>query len=375
MPALTTEMTRLPPDWTRDVATLWRRLEGSADPSFFQSWTWLGCDAAMRFNRPVLLTTREAGEVVGAALFNRSHPFGLWWLHETGRSRDDAVFIEHNGPLVSGSAQERSDRLVSILGQAVRLGRAVHLSGVSDEVLAAAERTGAVVDRLRSEAAPFIDLSRMEDKAGYFDQLSRNTRQQLRRAERHYGCVRVVRADTGAEGLIFFGELVALHTKSWEARGLPGGFQTDAVLRFHRAMIPRGITAGEIDLFRIEGGAGVIGYLYNFRRLGRVFAYQSGFDYDGNSAQFKPGLTCHVAAIGWYLERSAQSYDFLAGDSQYKRSLSNAQNTLHWLVMARSIHPRAWLTHARRLKRSGVALLLHPPSRPREPLLLGDDGC
>ena len=47
----------------------WQSLQARAAPSFFQSWTWVGCLAEDRFPDPVLLEASEAGETVALALF------------------------------------------------------------------------------------------------------------------------------------------------------------------------------------------------------------------------------------------------------------------------------------------------------------------
>jgi CelD/BcsL family acetyltransferase involved in cellulose biosynthesis len=63
----------------------------------------------------------------------------------------------------------------------------------------------------------------------------------------------------------------------------------------------------------------------------KVFFYQSGFMYS-NDNRLKPGLVTHTEAIKYYLGRGLDEYDFLAGDSQYKQSLSNAERHMLWLT-------------------------------------------
>ena len=78
-----------------------------------------------------------------------------------------------------------------------------------------------------------------------------------------------------------------------------------------------------------------VGYLYNFRYRDRIYAYQSGLRYE-EDPRLKPGLLCHALAI----DRAAADptlriYDFLAGDSRFKRSFANAMEPLDsWVVAA-----------------------------------------
>jgi CelD/BcsL family acetyltransferase involved in cellulose biosynthesis len=104
------------------------------------------------------------------------------------------------------------------------------------------------------------------------------------------------------------------------------------VQRFHQALIGRGVASGVVDLLRISAGRRLIGVLLNLRAGDCVASYQSGFDYAGASPSEKPGLTCHHAAIEHARNLGAVAYDFLAGDSRYKRSFSQADRALHWLT-------------------------------------------
>jgi CelD/BcsL family acetyltransferase involved in cellulose biosynthesis len=83
-------------------------------------------------------------------------------------------------------------------------------------------------------------------------------------------------------------------------------------------MFPR----GAIQVLRAEG----VGVLYNFVDRGRVYFYQSGFHYSPDN-RLKPGLVMHYLAVEHCLSNpELAEYDFLAGDSQYKRSLGMRQH-------------------------------------------------
>ena len=322
------------------VAADWQALEARAGASFFQSWTWTGCCAAERFAHARLLRVERDGALVGLALLNRTRsPRGeRLWLGESGDAALDAIYVEHNGPLL-----ERGDTgllpacLRGLLAQAGPRGRILRLSGVDGATLAAARAAGAV-RLLRQQPAPFVDLTVLaEGNDGYLASLSPNTRYQLRRSDRSYaaaGKLGLHRAATLAEALAFLDALAALHQATWTARGQPGAFASPAFVRFHRTLLTRAMPRGEADLLRICAGSHVIGYLYNFRHHGRVLAYQSGFDYAAAPQHGKPGLTCHHAAIAQARRDGMARYDFLAGGDRYKTSLANASVMLHWLEAA-----------------------------------------
>lgn len=303
----------------------WDALAERAGASFFQRWTWVGALAAERYPRPVLIEAAENGQTVGLALANRTGWPPMLHLHESGDPAWDSVFIEHNGPVVM---PDRPDVLRAMLAAL----RPALLSGVGDGVRDAARGLGDAL--IQTRLAPFRDLAAP-------DPVSRNTRQQLARSARAYGDVTVAAAAAVAQARDWFTALMALHTARWAARGQPGAFASPGVVRFHHALIGDGVPAGTVQLLRVAAGSAAVGYLYNFRAGGTVYAYQSGFDYAGVSGMQKPGLTSHAAAIGWYQAQGYARYDFLAGDSQYKRSLASGAVPLHWMRLRPAWDPRA----------------------------------
>lgn len=319
------------------LGAVWRGFEGAAGASPFQRWAWVGCLAAERYPDPLLVQAHRGGTLLGLALFNRRR--GRLWLHESGDPDLDAIYIEHNGPLLAPEA-DRDVVLDGILRCARGWSGQAVLSGVGDTVRAAARRTGAAVVQ-RSGAAPYVDLAALPPGLGYLDTLSRNARQQLRRSARAYGEVRLERAATPAQALAYLDALAALHTASWRARGKPGAFARPGVLRFHQALVAQGAPAGDVDLLRVSQGGADVGYLYNLRAGGLVCAYQGGFNYAAAPPHGKPGLLCHHLAIEAARAAGDLTYDFLAGDGRYKDSLANAARTLHWLRLLPRWHPRA----------------------------------
>lgn len=327
----------------------WRRFALAAGSSFFQDWTWVGCLAAERYPDPVLLETFRDGELVALALFNRRatrRATESLYLHESTDPALDSTFIEHNGPLISiADPVLRQSVLGHLLARAMNdavgeghgRARRLVLSGVAPDCAGAALLTGGVVNESSTRLAPYVDFSLLPPTQPFIERLSRNTRHQLRRSNRQYaekGALLLRRAETVETGLEFLAELIRLHNITWNARGKPGAFATQAVRRFYQALIATGVPNGEVDMLQVTGANDVVGYLMNFRHRGIVSAYQSGFNYGGATQHQKPGLTCHFLAIEAYRAQGVTVYDFLAGPDRYKLSLANAQRWLHWLTVA-----------------------------------------
>ena len=320
MPSVVTQ-TPLTPDSLAALGPRWDAFAATCGASFFQRWTWMG---AIPFPHPVLIEATESGQTVGLALAGRRGPLHL---SQTGDPVLDGVFIEHNGPLF---APGRTDVCRAML----RAMRPVVLPGVLDAVLQAARGVGRV-SHLQTRLAPVCDLTRPAPH-------SRNMRQRLARSARDYGPLRVERAPDANAALGAFELLVDAHTKIWRARGQPGAFHAPGVLAFHHAVIARGVPEGTVDLLSISAAGGAIGHLYNFRQGATVHTYQSAFAYDSATAMQRPGLSSHIAAMAWYAVQGVTRYDFMAGDSQYKRSLSTGSEPLHWLQLRTPWDPRGW---------------------------------
>lgn len=314
----------------------WQALEAVAEgASFFQGWAWVGCLAEERFPDPVLLrATAPGGRLLGLALFNRRGR--RLCLTESGEAALDAPFVEHNAPLVAEGADAAAVRraLLQTAWNVTGVRRLV-LGGVPPALSAAA---GGTAWRTQERQAPFIDLDAVRAAApggDWLGTLSANARYQIRRSDRRYAArggaaPALAVAATEAEALAWLEALARLHASTWQARGQPGAFADRFAWRFHRALVQRALAAGQLQLLRVAAGSVEVGYLYNFRARGRVYAYQSGLALEAAGAHEKPGLTCHALAVQRALAAGDSVYDFLAGAQRYKRSLANAEAFLLW---------------------------------------------
>lgn len=335
-----------------ELGSLWTDLQQRSRHSFFTSWGWLRCwlENLPQGVRPHALIAETPDGVVGLGLLNRHRRWrtkvvaatGLF-LNETGDELLDQLTVEHNGLLAdSGRAAEVHRVCLEFLLEQVADWDELYFGGVD---------VGGCLSQLLD--APPVNIRRRVIKdcgcatvnldelratgADYFEKLSGNTRQKLRRSIRLYeadGHLKLDCADSLADANRFFDELRRLHQDHWNSKGQPGAFGHEFCDRFHRKLIADRWPHGEIQLLRIRTDAGAVGYLYNFVYGGRVSCYQSGFTYDVDPKR-KPGLVSHVLAVQYNLERGAAVYDFLGGDSRYKQSLCTDTEALRWYVWQR----------------------------------------
>ena len=275
--------------------------------------------------------------VAGTVLLSRRSkrgpvPVHLLVIGTGAEDGENSPWVEYNDVLCRAGYEDRvADSLAGVL--ATMQWDRLYLPGFAGDSVLERLFKGPLPGTRDSVAKPslFVPL----DGGGaesYERALSKNTRSQLRRSLKLYaerGPVELTAAATPDEAVAFMEELGGRHRALWQRRGGVGGFRTDEIMRFHRGLIARGQAASHVDLVVARAGGAAIGYLYNFVHRGKVYFYQSGFEYEADP-KLKPGLCTHALAIEHYGELGFAEYDFLAGDARYKRSLAQGERELSW---------------------------------------------
>lgn len=329
----------------------WRALEPIAGRGFFLSWSWIGTWLATLPPdiEPFLLRAQRGGATLGIALAVERSGARALYLNATGDRDLDAIYIEHNGFLCEMSAERAVlNALAAWCPQAQPPLDALHLPGI-----AAAARRGRLVEELQEAPGFAMNLTRVAKAGGDVGAaLGGKVRQQLRRARRAYearGALELSEAASIGEALAFFDAMKRLHIASWQRRRRRHAFATPYFEHFHRALIDREFGHGAIQLLRIAVAGTPIGYLYNFRSNGIVYAYQSGFD-DGHRG-LSPGVVSHALALAHNAKRGERLYDFLAGANRLKENFATNRYRLVWQVLRRPRLDHRLRAAARQIKR------------------------
>jgi len=336
----------------------WRALEAVAERGFFLSWAWIGNWLATLppTIEPFLLRARRVDATIGLALGVEHDGAGRTllparglYLNATGDRALDAIYIEHNGFLCEMSAERAVlSALGAWFGRAQPALDALYLPGIAAPI-----GPGRLLDERQEEPGFAMELARVTAAGGDVAAvLGGNARQQLRRTMRGYerrGVLSLVEAGSVAQALAFFQAMKLLHVASWQRRRRRHAFSTPHFEHFHRALIEREFARGGIQLLKIATGDEAIGYLYNFRRGGIVYAYQSGFD--DREHGLSPGVASHALAAAHNAARGERLYDFLAGANRLKQSFATLRYALCWQVLRRPRLDHRLRAAARRLRR------------------------
>jgi hypothetical protein len=329
-------------------ASSWERIhEMCPDASFFLSREWVDCwltTFGPQLN-PDLVVFLSDGKVVACCLlvwrtqWIKGVPLRRVFLNCAGEDETDSTCIEYNGLLSRpGYGDEATNALSELLRS--RYWDELLLQGLASDSSLYTMATALGNVEFSEHASHYVDLCRLRDDGIEFDAvLSSNTRQQIRRSKRLYEELKgpcVLRsAATKVEAEEILQRLAKLHQTSWQDRGRPGVFLSPRFFDFHRNLVWTAFDRQKILLMEMRAGDEVVSALYSFLDRGRVYFYQSGFQHSSDG-RLKPGLLAHYLAIRHCLEHSRlKEYDFLAGESQYKRSLAASSRTLRWISVLR----------------------------------------
>lgn len=340
---MTVDLDMIPLAERSRIRDVWCALEAASPPPYFLSWAWVATwlDSLPTSAEVALCVARRAGAPVAAFFLGAR----TRWRHRVVRSRElhwnmtghdayDEICIEYNGMVHDGAPPPLAEIVARLPGDWDE----VYLPALDADGPIARGLTGLAADldplRVRNDGrvpAPTVDLAKVRDAVDYLKLLGGSTRSQIRRSQKLYGARGKLALEVAAsldQARSMFDELVALHRHAWRDRGESGAF-LPFVHDFHRRLIERRFTAGEIQLLRVRAGDTTVGCLYNFVSRGEVLFYQSGLAYE-TDGKLKPGLVCHALAIEHAARAGHRWYDFLAGQSRYKQSLATDARALVW---------------------------------------------
>jgi hypothetical protein len=258
-------------------------------------------------------------------------PFKVRSVHlgTAGEPRGEGVFVEYNRILVE--PEHRRGFALALLNE-LRGEPGWHelsLDGFAPEDAAPFLEAEPLLEA-RPEACLTMDLRSAESANGtVLSALGSGTRRQVRRGLKALGeDVETEWAETPEHALDILAELIELHQRHWIALGHPGAFASPRFVGFHRELVPRLLPKDAVILFRVRADGRTVGCLYNFIERRRVLSYQTGFA--PHPGRTSPGVVSFALCMQACFERGLTEYDFLAGDSAYKRQLSTTTRELVW---------------------------------------------
>ena len=337
------------------IRWLWNRngqiCKAAADCSYFQSWGWIGAWLmhVARDLQPVVIRVYTGTRLVGAGVFVsgsiKRHGFidsRAMFLNEYPFPGKNMV-IEYNGLLAErGHENAVYEEVIRYLLREYLDYDEFHFGAIVEDAgirrLETEANTGVDIITNELSTAWQIDLSQLAPGLDAFlASLSNNRRSQIKRSIRAYeesGPICLFEAKNTDEALEFMEGLKALHAKRWESRGKPGAFANSLWERFHRALVSTRFDEGEIQLIRVANSRATIGYVYNLVWRNQIHVMQTGFGIPADR-RLQPGYVVHAMAVILNRSKGMVLYDFMHGDSLYKRILCNQSREMRWVIFQR----------------------------------------
>lgn len=326
------ELSAIPPLY--QLETDWLALQAATIGSFFLSWSWIGTwlklvidTADLQLFRcycddELIAMTIVSHNNIKRRVFFQSRILTLNELTDN----DWNMFIEYNGVLAKpGHESFALERLLDSLNDTGNCWDEIQITNIPQESYSRLRNSRELQTRDESSQPLWIAPLNTDTTAdSIISQMSKNRRWQIRRTFKEYekqGPLTVNVARDVDEALDYFEQMGVLHTQRWQRTGSNGAFSRPRWVEFHQNLIRQAFDRGEIQLLRITCGARAIGYLYNLLWRDTVHMLQSGFVTE-QSNTLRPGYVSHILAMQLNAQQGAQQYDFMIGDSEYKRTLA-----------------------------------------------------
>ncbi len=316
---------------TSTIEHKWRELEQRSDQSFFLSWYWIGT-WLKTINKPwKLLEVISDGQTVGLGILvehltirNGVIISKRLLLHRTDIKATDQIWIEYNDFLIQNASRPYiRQKITEFLIDQTEWDELI--IGVSTkEVLQDYEHPKLVKNIEWATTSYQVDLNLIrENEKPYLNTLSRNTRYQIRKSLKSYqefGAIKIDSATNIDQAMSWLKDVSKLHIKRWNKTKIGSGFVNNEFVNFHKKLMTNCFKDSKFELLKVTAGEHVVGFLYNFIYNQKVRFYLSSFNYENNENGRKPGLLTHYLAIEHYLKKGFSLYDFMGGNSRYKRS-------------------------------------------------------
>lgn len=315
------------------VYELWKQVARNSQVTFFNDWPWVSCWLnSLPESIDIKFIVNLENDVPISCFFvgmrkNVENKFKKvrGYINNTGKEEFDDLVVEYNTLLCSST--NSNQHLLKVFDAIPKLEeiRLTHNHNLTFSRL--------TDFHIRTTQSPsyWVDLLVVNTASSYRKQLSANTRRQLNQSlnyyNKMYGEITIDIAKTLDVALCYLDNLKKLHQKYWKVKDKDGAFSTSYFCNFHENFIRENFANNSIQLIKVCAGKTDIGYLYNFIYQGEVLFYQSGFNYL-NDNKCRPGLIAHMKAIEKCAELELKKYNFLVGDTRYKKSLSTHSDLL-----------------------------------------------
>lgn len=262
---------------------------------------------------------------VGSKKLRNYLPFSTQLLNQTGLKKYDQTWIEYNNILCEKEClQECVYGLIDYLKNQNHSQLHVSMTEDSSAWRQAAKANGCAVE-LQHVRGFKTNLSGVNNIEDILQKLSSNSRAKVKRSlkllSEQYGEVHIETASEKETKIKFYDDLARMHKKQWESHTEGSGFSNSYFYASHKYLLLHYPEFSQLK--RVKFGNKVIGYALYYVVDKTVFFYCSGIDHNLSTGKIKPGYVMHCHLMANYAANGYEYYDFMGGESQYKKSLAD----------------------------------------------------
>jgi CelD/BcsL family acetyltransferase involved in cellulose biosynthesis len=322
-----------------EAGALWRNLEARLQSTgLTNSWTWTDCWLeAYGADIPHWFVVAAAGsEPVGIALITRGRgqargPLPVRTVHigTAGERPGETVRVEYNRLLVDPTARAWFlEELIAAPG--VRAGSAdvLELNGFAPEEIPPSVRAQI---RIVETPCPAAVLEQTADAtlATFDGDTRRKIRTNLHRLESDFGPLATEWVTDLERACEVMAELIERHQDRWTSAGMIGAFASARFRTFHYALLEHLLPVRRAVLVRVTAGGTLVGIFHGFVDGTVLLHYQWGLAMFEDK-RISPGFVTGYLTMAEARNRGLTELNWLAGNSRYKRDLSNTTRSLLW---------------------------------------------
>lgn len=306
------------------------------NPFLSYSWqhSWVSSLPAL----PKLIAFQNEGKPVGYAFYNTRKllpvlPLKHCFLNQMGNSECDQVWIEFNDIICIERFKGECIKLFisEMLKQSSIAKFSISMCSAPEAWTQAAQNKNYTIqmDKTPGYRTSLENIGCVEDVLRGMSRNSRNkVNRAIRDAESIFGMLSIKKYEK-AEAEKFLNRLGIFHKKQWMDTPLGSGFTNKYFVEHHKTLCCDFFDS--VDMLEVKAGDTSLGLSYNLIHNNRVYFYCSGINDNTKRDKLKPGYIMHTLLMSYYGNLGFGSYDFMAGDSQYKRSLSSEKYNLYTL--------------------------------------------
>ncbi|MFT2090411.1 GNAT family N-acetyltransferase [Paraglaciecola sp. 2405UD69-4] len=314
----------------------WLALEAQSNSSIFVTWFWIKqwlANKDLSNNNCICIEVTAGENIVGLALFGIKRKrvfwglnFNQYFLHKSGNIKEDQTWIEQNTFLVHKEYAQQSTKQICLALENIPTIDDIKIGMSSPSFINELEISGFKQRKELSSTGYMVNLSGLQTLEDYLASLSRNTRSHIKRSLKlldEGNSLKLVLASDTTEKEKTLGDIAELHRKRWRSTIYGSGFDNPVFYKFHRNLIKQDTSGTQCRLYTLFHNSEALGHVYLLTNGKTWTFYLSAINFDKDN-RIKVGLVIHTLIIEQAIKLDVTTYDFLAGEAQYKSSLSNS---------------------------------------------------